>query len=60
MIEKLVCASRKKFALSIFFSNINHIVSQVNFQSKKSEFYQNFIKFAHLHLLLNLKYFMWS
>lgn len=61
MIEKQLCVSRKKFSLSIYcFSNINHTISQINFQNKKSEFYQNFIKFAHLYLLLELKYFMRS
>ena len=57
MIEKLLCVSRKKFSLSLFFfSNINHTISQVNFQNKN----QNFIKFAHLYLLLDLKYYMRS
>ena len=57
MIEKLLCVSIKKiFIISIFFSNINHTISQVNFQNKN----QNFIKFAHLYLLLELKYYMRS
>ena len=59
MIEKLLCVSRKNFSL-YFFSNINHTISQVNVQKRNQNSIKIFIKFAHLHLLLKLKYFMQS